>query len=165
MTHRTDVDLFSTKTYTHSVGLSCVFRQWRAKSHCRFLHGYALEVKVVFGCTETDDNGWVQDFGGLKSLKKWLEETFDHKTLIARDDPALHLFRDMSMDFKSGPLIQLVEVDRVGCESFARMIFDYVDNMMEAEDNLISGGTVKRVFVQSVEVREHAGNSAIAKRR
>jgi hypothetical protein len=37
--------------------------------------------------------------------------------------------------------------------------------MMEAEDNLISGGTVKRVFVQSVEVREHAGNSAIAKRR
>ena len=29
----------STKTYGHDLGLSAAFRQWRAESHCRLIHG------------------------------------------------------------------------------------------------------------------------------
>jgi 6-pyruvoyltetrahydropterin/6-carboxytetrahydropterin synthase len=58
--------LTCTKSYPHELGLSCVFRQHRAESHCKLLHGYALAFTFVFGCTGTDENGWVFDFGGLK---------------------------------------------------------------------------------------------------
>mgnify|MGYP001588063145 CR=1 FL=1 len=44
----------STKTYGHAIGLSAAFRQWRADSHCKYLHGYALAVKFVFEAGELD---------------------------------------------------------------------------------------------------------------
>ena len=48
----------STKTYGHNIGLSAVFRQPHADhSHCRFLHGYSLQFKFVFGCNELDPIG------------------------------------------------------------------------------------------------------------
>ena len=45
----------SGKTYTHSTGHSCAFRQWRADSHCKYVHGYAFRFKVWFE-GELDDN-------------------------------------------------------------------------------------------------------------
>ena len=40
-------------------GFSCCFRQWRAtKTHCRFLHGYAVSFKVTFE-GELDHRNWV----------------------------------------------------------------------------------------------------------
>ena len=60
--------LYSTKKYGHERGLSAAFRQWRAESHCRFMHGYSLEFGFVFGAHELDENNWVVDFGGLKGL-------------------------------------------------------------------------------------------------
>ena len=69
---------FSTKCYGHNIGLSAVFRQPLAHSHCKLLHGYSLSFKFTFGCDELDERNWVVDFGGLKPLKAWLEETFDH---------------------------------------------------------------------------------------
>ena len=39
----------SSKKYGHERGLSAAFRQWRAVSHCRFMHGYSLEFEFVFG--------------------------------------------------------------------------------------------------------------------
>lgn len=44
----------STKLYGHEIGLSAAFRQWRAESHCRFLHGYALAVRFEFEADELD---------------------------------------------------------------------------------------------------------------
>ena len=44
----------STKTHGHAIGLSAAFRQWRADSHCKYLHGYALAVKFVFEAGELD---------------------------------------------------------------------------------------------------------------
>lgn len=144
----------STKTYTHSVGLSCCFRQWRAESHCHFLHGYALEVNFVFGTTELDHRNWVVDFGGLKSLKGWLEDTFDHKTLVASDDPQINMFRDMH-DFK---IIDMIEVPACGCEKFAEFIFEFTEQWLK------DAGFAPRCKLVQVEVREHAGNGAIVVR-
>ena len=71
---------FSSKKYGHERGLSAAFRQWRAVSHCRFMHGYSLEFEFVFGTHELDENNWVVDFGSLKNLEAWLRLNFDHKT-------------------------------------------------------------------------------------
>lgn len=157
-----------TKTYGHDQGLSATFRQWRAKSHCRFLHGYALAVTLTFGCaaSELDENGWVMNFGALKPIKQWLQDTFDHKTLVAKDDPCLEFFRQMARE-ETGlsadrewnihpPLIQLVEVERTGCEAFAKMIFEYVNAWLE--DPEATHGSKAKLL--SVEVREHGANGA-----
>lgn len=137
----------STKTFTHNQGLSCAFRQWRAMSHCRFLHGYALKVEISF-IGELDLNGWVQDFGGLKDMKKWLEDTFDHKTIIAMDDPQGHEFERLS---KLGLCDLVVLAGGVGCERFAKLIFDKAVDLYESS----------RVTTNKVQVWEHEGNSAI----
>lgn len=140
----------STKTYSHNVGLSCCFRQWRAKdSHCRFLHGYAFSIKLTFQ-GELDERNWVYNFGDLKEIKKYLEDLLDHKTVIAEDDPELETFKQLD---KQG-LIQLRVIPSVGCEKFAQYIFDYVANYVKQRTN-------DRVKLFEVEVKEHDSNSAI----
>ena len=37
----------STKTYKSNKGFSCTFRQFKATSHCKYLHGYSLEINLV----------------------------------------------------------------------------------------------------------------------
>lgn len=151
----------STKTYGHEVGLSATFRQHRALSHCNRLHGYALSVKLLFSCAQPDSRNWVVDFGALKPVKAWLEYMFDHKTLIAEDDPLLETFRDLSI--VGGCSIRVV--DAVGCEAFAKLIYDHV------AESFLPGyiHEVARVgltppmglMLDSVEVREHGANSAV----
>lgn len=141
----------STKTYDHSVGLSAAFRQWRAESHCKYIHGYSLAIRLEFEAEELDVRNWVVDFGSLKSFKSWLEDTFDHKTLVAEDDPEYTVF--LELDRKG--LIQMVTVPATGCEAFSKMIFEAAEVWLE--DN----GYSPRTWIRSVEVKEHGGNSAI----
>lgn len=141
----------STKTFTHSQGLSCCFRQWRAESHCQYLHGYAIQVKLMFATHDLDIRNWAVDFGSLKSLKSWLEDTFDHKTVVAEDDPLMHTFEEME---KMG-MIQLRVLPSAGCEKFAEAIWHYADMWLQ------SNGYKPRCWLEFVEVREHEGNSAI----
>lgn len=141
----------STKTFTHSAGLSACFRQWRADSHCRLLHGYALEIKLTFETDDLDVRNWCVDFGSLKSFKQLLEDTFDHKLLVAEDDPHLLAFQML----QSQGLADVVVVPATGCEKFAELIYG------AAEVWLKDAGYAPRVVMHSVEVREHAGNSAI----
>lgn len=166
---------FSTKTYGNETGLSCVFRQWRSThSHCSLLHGYAIGVKVTFGCSELDERNWVMDYGGLKPFKRWLEETFDHTVLVAKDDPlrqsllALAAVRhyDSAGAAEAGgeyggvghKLVKVVEVENTGCEAFAKLIHDKLSLMIkEGEVSTLN----KTVYVHSVEVFEHGANSAI----
>lgn len=148
-----------TKTYTPEQGLSATFRQWRAKSHCRFLHGYALGVRVVFECSAEalDENGWVYNFGGLKPFKEYITDLFDHKTLVAQDDPQLEVFKQLSLtDTSHGghQLLQLVVVPRTGCEAFAKLCYLW---LLAHLKQTAEGRPVRLV---SVEVFEHGGNSA-----
>lgn len=143
----------SSKTYGHDIGLSCAFRQWRATSHCRLIHGYALAIRIEFEAHELDERGWVIDFGALDSLKSRLVGTFDHKTLVAADDPSLARFHEMAeLD-----LLDLIVVPAVGCERFAEMIFEMSSRWLEESDH------TPRCWVNLVEVREHGANSAIVK--
>ena len=144
---------YSTKTYDHTEGLSCAFRQWRAThSHCKLIHGYSLAFKFVFGATTLDDRNWVQDFGGLKDIKAWLKQQFDHTLCIAEDDPELQTL--MLLD---GHIADIRMLPAVGCEKFAEHVYNHVSKIIEQS----SGG---RVWLDSVECREHGANSAIYQR-
>lgn len=142
----------STKKFGHDMGLSCAFRQWRAThSHCRFLHGYAIAVKLVFEAEYVDDRNWVIDFGGLHSIKKMLSDTFDHKLLVAQDDPQLDLICSLS----GLGVADVIVVPAVGCEMFAKMVYDMVSEW------LFTAGHGGRVTLVSCEVSEHGANSAV----
>lgn len=141
----------STKTFAHNLGLSCCFRQWRASSHCRFLHGYALEIMLTFQADILDANGWVVDFGSLKSFKALLETMFDHKLLVAEDDPD----RSHLEDLERAGLASIVVVPATGCEAFAALIYHTAKSWL-----LDNGYSPRRVTLTRVDVREHGANSA-----
>lgn len=142
----------STKTYGHDIGLSCCFRQWRAQSHCSLLHGYAISVRLEFEADVLDASNWVIDFGGLKGVKKMLQDTFDHKLLVAEDDPMLESLGELS----GLGLADVVVLPATGCEAFAKTIYHNVTDWLVNETP-----HGKRVWLASVEVAEHGANSAI----
>ncbi len=141
----------STKTYGHEIGLSAVFRQWKANSHCNMLHGYSLAFRFVFETDELDYRNWVVDFGGLKGLKLALQHHFDHKTVVAQDDP--HLTTILALQNMN--IADVVIVPAVGCEKFAELAANL------AREELKALGIAERVRVVEVECFEHGANSAI----
>tara|TARA_R110002153_G_scaffold245120_1_gene400627 strand:- start:49 stop:492 length:444 start_codon:yes stop_codon:yes gene_type:complete len=142
---------YSTKRYGHESGLSAVFRQPNADhSHCHLLHGYSLAFTFTFGCKSLDDKNWVVDFGGLKKLKSWLEDTFDHKVVLDRSDPKA----DVIYALEQHGLADIVTLDGVGAEKFAQHAYNFADNLVYE----MSGG---RCWCVRVEVAEHGANSAI----
>jgi 6-pyruvoyltetrahydropterin/6-carboxytetrahydropterin synthase len=142
-----------TKTYGHDLGLSACFRQPFANSHCRDPHGYPLSFKFMFEAHVLDSNNWVLDFGSLKPLKAWLVDNFDHRTLLAANDPALPDFHALYDKFGFAPVNV---VSAVGCEAFAKMAWDYANAMLPLDDRAGRG-----LRLVEVEVREHGANSAI----
>jgi 6-pyruvoyltetrahydropterin/6-carboxytetrahydropterin synthase len=141
----------STKTYGHELGLSATFRQWRAESHCNTLHGYALSFKFTFEADELDDRNWVMDFGGLSELKEKLKKVFDHKTIVAKDDPKLGAFQAL----EGMGVADLVILEGVGCELFAKKAYELGQETLEKLE------LSSRIRIVSVECAEHGANSAV----
>jgi 6-pyruvoyltetrahydropterin/6-carboxytetrahydropterin synthase len=140
----------STKNYDHSEGLSCCFRQWRAEhSHCKLVHGYALAFSFVFASRSLDQNNWCFDFGGMKEIRHWLHEMFDHTMLVAADDPE----RERLEALGHAGIVDIRVVPAVGCEAIAKQVFGHVARYVTQK-------TENRVWLESVHVKEHGGNSA-----
>jgi 6-pyruvoyltetrahydropterin/6-carboxytetrahydropterin synthase len=140
----------SGKRYGHEQGLSCTFRQWRAESHCRLLHGYALAFTFTFGSDELDVRNWVVDFGSMKSLKGELERQFDHVLLVAEDDPKIDILTMLEQE----GVARVNVVPASGCEAIAAMIWELGDGWLQ------SNGYKPRVQLLSVKVEEHGANFA-----
>lgn len=148
----------STKVFDN---YSTCFRQWRAEeTHCKFLHGYGVSVKVWFE-GKLDERNWVFDFGGFSRAKGtidgmnpkvWMNWLLDHTTIIAEDDPQLGWFQEMNDD----GLIQLRVIPATGAECFAEYIYDKLNSFVVKETN-------GRVKVVQVEFREHEKNTAFYK--
>jgi 6-pyruvoyltetrahydropterin/6-carboxytetrahydropterin synthase len=166
----------STKTYGNDRGLSCCFRQWRSThSHCSLLHGYSIGIKLIFESETLDDRNWVMDFGGLKAFKEWSEYMFDHTLVIAADDPHRAMFEKMAeLGLQDqGGVCDIRIVEGVGCEKFAELAFkemqDILITFQGGKEYTLPNGKVfsarypvgAGVRLRSVEVFEHAGNSAI----
>ena len=133
---------------------SAAFRQWKSiHSHCQFVHGYRLTADITFEADELDERNWIMDFGGLKELKKNLQETFDHKLVVAEDDPNLELFKQLEVAGGA----EIVILPAVGCERFAEFVLIKADDFVKEK----TGG---RVRVQQVTIHEHEDNYATCHR-
>lgn len=143
------------KTYGHERGFSCAFRQWRADSHCSFIHGYALAIEITFESESLNKNNWVIDFGDLNALEQQLRETFDHTLIVSRDDPDLTRFEELA---KFG-VASIVVLPSVGAEKFAETVHTMVENFLAYTYKK----NTNNVKVVSVKVSEHGANSALYK--
>lgn len=140
-------------------GFTTCFRQWKADgTSCKYLHGYSVSFEVTFE-GELDEKNWVWDFGGMKRAmykidgknpKAWMDYMFDHTTIIAEDDPHLHLMRELSLV----GVIQLRVIPYVGAERFAEYVFNKLNHFVQLE-------TDNRVKVTKVEFKENGKNSAV----
>jgi 6-pyruvoyltetrahydropterin/6-carboxytetrahydropterin synthase len=139
-----------TKHYPHTLGLSACFRQHRATSHCNQLHGYALAFTFEFEAISLNAQNWVIDFGSMRPIKSWLEDTFDHRLLFAADDPE----RDLIYDLARRKVANILELENVGCEAFAKLAFQFATGWLG------SVGQINLVRLTKVTVAEHGGNSA-----
>lgn len=140
------------KRYGHEQGLSAIFRQPNAASHCREPHGYPLSFEFILEADILDDNHWVSDFGGFKPVKAWLCETFDHRLLLSVHDPAID---DLCALYAKWGWQPPIIVPNVGCEGFAELAWEKACMLIPELQTGI------RVRLHSVECREHAGNAAV----
>lgn len=159
----------STKHYGPEAGLSVCYRQWRADRKsgepigkpysrseipgCCALHGYTLSFYFEFECDTLDARNWVVDFGGLRPLKDFLKESFDHTMLVAEDDPHFETFAKLH---EMG-LAKMVVVEATGCEALSSYLLDYVNSIF-LEDHYPN----EDIRCRRVEVRETPSNSAWA---
>lgn len=68
--------------------ISCGHRVFQHESKCAHLHGHNYRVHFTCEAEELDNIGRVIDFSDMKSrLCMWLEDHWDHKTLIWGNDP------------------------------------------------------------------------------
>ena len=142
----------STKEYIDA--FPCAYRQWRADSHCNKNHGYAFSMKFYFGTNDLDIRNWVTDYGGLKELKKILEEHFDHTTLCSIDDPHLDYFKEGE---RLG-VMKLTILPKLGCEALADYLYRFVNTVYIPD--YLGAGEAERVWCYKVEVRETQSNMA-----
>lgn len=136
----------STKRFT---GFPCTHRQWRAESHCRYIHGYSRTFYFEFAASSLTSEGWVVDFGGLKEIKSWLEYMFDHTFLSSQDDPKLEEFKRLD---KEG-VIQLRIMPNPGMEGTALYVFEEASKILKKTCG-------DRAWITLVEVSENEKNSA-----
>lgn len=143
----------STKTFHQAFPVA--YRQWRADSHCNVLHGYALSVHLEFGANDLDARNWVVDFGSLKPLKGQLEDWFDHKLLVAQDDPHFDVLTSPGV----AHVAAVTTVEKTGCEGIADFIFEHLNDRDAGW--LKTYGYSGRVLCTKVEVRETDANMAM----
>lgn len=142
----------STKEYIDAFPVA--YRQWRADSFCNRIHGYSFSMKFYFGSNELDIRNWCMDYGGLRDLKSFLEEHFDHKLLVAEDDPQLELFKKL----EENDVASLTILPNLGCECLADMLYKYV-NTIYIPDSL-GQFEAERLWCYRVDVRETSSNMA-----
>lgn len=142
----------STKTYRQVA--PCAYRQWKADTHCNQIHGYAFSFHIEFETDDLDARNWAFDYGGLRPLKEKIEEWFDHKLLVAQDDPEIEWYREAQ---RRG-IASITEVEKTGCEGLADFLYKYINGIF-----LPSCGQVEadRLWCCKVEVRETDSNMAM----
>jgi len=127
-------------------------RQWRDKGHCSYVHGYGRYVRLTFEATELDERGWVMDFGDLRGVKNWIEDEWDHRTLIAIDDPVIPELK--ALEKVGGIHLNILPEGYLpGIEESCRYLYDKLNPIIQRKTN-------NRVEITRVEIWETEKNQA-----
>jgi 6-pyruvoyltetrahydropterin/6-carboxytetrahydropterin synthase len=111
-------------------------------------------MKFYFGTNDLDARNWAADYGGLKELKAFLEDQFDHTLIVAQDDPELETFKLL----QEKKMAKVVILPAVGCEMLADQLYKYVNGIYIPD--MWGEAEAKRLWCYRVEVRETQSNMA-----
>ena len=139
--------LTCSKTY-RDIPLS--HRQPRHSGRCSRIHGHSWTITLTFEANETDEHGFIVDFGELHYLSDWIDEHLDHATVAASDDPRLAELESLA----DSNLLKLSLVENASCEGIAKHLFETFDPMVREN-------TEGRARLVSVELHEDSRNSAL----
>ena len=101
----------STKEYKEIGPLA--YRQWRADSHCKLIHGYRLQCKLWFTADELDDKNWIYDFGGCKEIKNLFEPEYESIQALTGNDKYLKAYKGDScglIDYNGNTFMEFLSV-------------------------------------------------------
>jgi 6-pyruvoyltetrahydropterin/6-carboxytetrahydropterin synthase len=89
---------------------------------CGRLHGHNGQLQVVLEADTLDDQGYVMDFDALNDvLRTVLEETFDHRMILHKEDPIIPYLQDAGEEF--------VTLDQhPTAEAIARAVYDQLSD-------------------------------------
>jgi len=87
---------------------------------CKNLHGHNGVAVVTLESSNLDDLGMVADFSDVKkAVLPWIDQEFDHRMLLHKDDPLVPLLK------AQGDPVKVLDVNPTA-ENIARLIFDHV---------------------------------------
>ena len=85
---------------------------------CARLHGHNARVLIEVSSEKLNHQGMVMDFYKIKEeIGKWIDETLDHRTILAEKDPLVRLLQ------KAGEPVVLMK-ENPTAEALAKWIFD-----------------------------------------
>lgn len=138
--------------------LPCAHAQWFDKEEdgspgeCASWHGYDRSVIMTFA-GEPDEMGWIVPFGGLRTVKKFLEYYFDHTAVIPANDPRIDDI--LSLNAKMDPPMFKHRVLPYGVSMEMSSMF-----IWEQANPYVVELTEGRCYVEKVECIEHDSNAA-----
>lgn len=85
---------------------------------CRHLHGHNGRAVIVLEGDELDNRGMLVDFSDVKNaLRTWINESLDHRMILAADDPAISTLQEL------GEPVFIIP-DNPTAENIAKLIFE-----------------------------------------
>ncbi|MBA4016082.1 MAG: 6-pyruvoyl tetrahydrobiopterin synthase [Pirellula sp.] len=89
---------------------------------CKYLHGHNGRAIIAIEAPKLDNRGMVLDFSDIKRVvSQWIDDNFDHRMLLHRDDPAVEVLREM------GEPLYLFD-ENPTAENIAKHIFDFTQS-------------------------------------
>ena len=86
-------------------------------------------AKFVSNPQEGYENGFVMDFGKLKTVRAWLDEHFDPYLIFEDDDPFFTKFKEL----ETLGACKLCVSDDVGMEGTAAFVFNWLNQWVHTE--------------------------------
>lgn len=87
---------------------------------CRHPHGHNAKIEVMCEGDRLDERGMLVDFGDIKDVvKTFIDENWDHRMLLRKDDPLVEEFRKRGEPF-------FVFDENPTAETFAKHLYDFI---------------------------------------
>ncbi len=107
---------------TRKIEFDAAHRIQNHESKCKMLHGHRYIVEASFTAQKLDDIGRIIDFGVIKEiLGAWIDDNFDHNTILSKDDQAL----GAQIEVATGQKIFYLDYHPTA-ENIARFLFEEI---------------------------------------